>query len=227
MHQQLNERETMKILLLEDDEIINDSVCSYFQMQGHVIDSFVNGEELLDNACANAYDIFLLDINTPGIDGFSVLKELRKETKNTPAVFITALSDIQNIEHGYNFGCNDYVKKPFHLRELELRINSLTKCDSSGYININKSYYFDKKNMRLLYNNKEVELSKNESLILNLLVNNINTTVDSDTIIEYVWDHKNICQNTLRTQMKKLRSKLNTDFIKNIRGRGYKIEKGT
>ncbi len=216
----------MKILLLEDDEIINDSVCNYFQMQGHVIDSFINGEELLDNACANAYDIFLLDINTPGIDGFTVLRELRKETKSTPAVFITALSDMRNIEQGYKFGCDDYVKKPFHLRELELRINSLTKCDTQGYIKINEEYSFQKKSMRLLYMDKEVELSKNESLILNLLANNINTTVDSDTIIEYVWDHKNICQNTLRTQMKKLRNKLHTDFIKNIRGRGYKIEKG-
>lgn len=214
----------MKILLLEDDEIINESVSSYFEMKGHIVDSFLNGEELLNNACATAYDIFLLDINTPIIDGFSVLKELRDKAKDTPAIFITALSDIKSIEKGYQLGCNDYIKKPFKLRELELHLNKLTKCDINNKVKIDNHYVFDKKTMQLLYDEREVVLSKNEILILNQLVNNINTTVDSETIIEYVWDYKNISQNTLRTQMKKLRQKLHSDFVINIRGRGYKIE---
>ncbi len=214
----------MKILLLEDDEIINESVSSYFEMQGHVVDSFLDGEELLDNVCATAYDIFLLDINTPKIDGFTVLKELREHTKDIPAIFITALSDIKSIEKGYQLGCNDYIKKPFNLRELELHLNKLTRCDIDSIVKINEHYIFDKKSMQLLHNGSEVMLSKNETLIINQLVNNINATVDSEAIIEYVWDYKNISQNTLRTQMKKLRQKLHSDFIVNIRGRGYKIE---
>ncbi len=214
----------MKILLLEDDEIINESVSSYFEMQGHVVDSFLDGEELLDNVCATAYDIFLLDINTPKIDGFTVLKELREHTKDIPAIFITALSDIKSIEKGYQLGCNDYIKKPFNLRELELHLNKLTRCDIDSIVKIDEHYIFDKKSMQLLHNGSEVMLSKNETLIINQLVNNINATVDSEAIIEYVWDYKNISQNTLRTQMKKLRQKLHSDFIVNIRGRGYKIE---
>ena len=215
----------MKNLLLEDDEIINESLQDYFEMKGHIVDSFLNGEALLNNICANAYDIFLLDINTPGVDGFMVLKELRESEKETPAIFITALSDIKNLEKGYRLGCNDYVRKPFHLKELELRLNRLTKCDRNhNNIKIDNHYIFDKKSMRLLYNGTEVNLSKNETLMINQLVTNINATVDSEAIIEYVWDYKNISQNTLRTQMKKLRQKLHSNFIKNIRGRGYKIE---
>lgn len=214
----------MKILLLEDDAFINESIQDYFELNGHVVESYLNGVELLENVHGNEFDIFFLDINTPCKNGFEVLEELKKSAPHTPSIFITALSDIENIRHGFALGCNDYVKKPFELEELEIRALSLVSTDSSFVIKINEAYSFDTKHSQLLFNNTPVELHKNDTLILSLLVKNLGKTVPSEELIEYVWGFKNVASNTLRTQMKKLRTKLEINFISNVRGLGYKID---
>jgi len=213
----------MKILLVEDDEFIGESIKDYFEMQGSKVDYYSSAKKVLESVYPNHYDIFLFDINMEGMNGFELYKEFKKYT-DTPVIFITAYSDIEHIEEAFNLGAADYIKKPFEFKELEIRIKKLLFKDTN-YIKVNDDYKFDLKTLKLFYKDEEVELTPNERYFLELLFQNIGQVVDSETIKDYIWEDKVVCDNTLRTQVKKLRSKLKQNFIKNVRGTGYKIER--
>ena len=213
----------MKILLVEDDEFIGESIKDYFEMQGNKVDYFSNPKKALENIYPNHYDIFLFDVNMEGLNGFKLYEELKKYS-DTPVIFITAYSDVEHIEKAFNLGAADYIKKPFEFKELELRIKRLL-FKNTNYIYVGENYKFDLKKLKLFYKDEEVELTPNEKYFLELLFQNIGQIVDSETIKDYIWEDKVVCDNTLRTQIKKLRSKLKENFIKNVRGAGYKIER--
>lgn len=216
----------MKILLLEDDLFICNQLKDYFELNGHILDFYLDGRTLLDNALLENYDIFLFDINTPQLNGFQTLEWIRKEKITTPTIYITAQNDIQHIKEGYALGCSDYVRKPFILEELELRINKILYQEHNAQeVSISPNYYFNLSSMTLYYQGKTVDLKQQEKTLLYILVKNIGTTISHDIIKDYVWEDKDICDNTLRTQIKKIREKLNENFIVNIRNTGYKIEK--
>lgn len=217
----------MKILLLEDDIFICESIKSYFELLDNQVDYYNDGEELLDNSIIDTYDILLLDINTPKKNGFETLKEIRDLGYKTPAIFITAQSDIDHVKEGYKLGCSDYVRKPFILEELELRIKQIIHEEADeDIIKLNKTYSFNISNMQLLEENKALNLSKCEKNLLYILVKNLGNTVSPEIIKNYVWDEKDVCDNTLRTQIKKLRSKIKDNLIINVRNSGYKIDNG-
>jgi len=213
----------LKILIVEDDDFIGESIKDYFEMAGNKVDYFSNSKKALENIYPSHYDIFLFDVNMEGLNGFELYKELKRYA-NVPVIFITAYSDVEHLEDAFNLGAADYIKKPFELRELELRIKKLL-FKKTNYIEVNDDYKFDLKKLKLFYKNKEVELTNNEKYFLELLFQNVGQIVDTETIKDYIWEDKVVCDNTLRTQVKKLRSKLEINFIKNVRGSGYKIEK--
>jgi DNA-binding response OmpR family regulator len=161
----------------------------------------------------------------PKMDGLATLKELKSLNIQTPIIFITSMSDIDHIKEAFNIGANDYLKKPFHLDELEIRILKLTNSTNSTIVKLSNLYSFDLSLMELREGEKVVSLSENETQLMYKLVKNIGHIVRSETLIEYVWSQKDVTTNTLRTQIKKIRDKLKEDFIKNIRGIGYKIDK--
>jgi DNA-binding response OmpR family regulator len=213
----------MKILLVEDDEFIGDSIKDYFEFQGNKVDYFSNPKKALNTIHPLYYDIFLFDVNMKEMSGFELYKELKRYVQ-VPVIFITAYSDIAHIEEAFDIGASDYIKKPFDFKELELRIKRLLFKNTSC-IKINKDYKFDLRKLKLFYKDNEVELTPNEKYFLELLFQNINQVVSSEIIKDYIWEDKSICDNTLRTQVKKLRAKLKDNFIKNVRGSGYKIER--
>lgn len=214
----------MKILLLEDDAFICKEIQNYFALNDHQVDFFHDGETLLDNALLQNYDIFLLDIKTPKKNGFETLKEIRKENTTTPAIYITAQSDIEHIKKGYALGCDDYIKKPFLLEELEIRINkAVYKNEQNKGVQIGKNYSFDLSSMQLFYQDKAVDINLHEKKLLYILAKNKDRIIASDILKDYIWDEKEVQDNTLRTQIKKLRQKLQEDFILNVRNVGYKI----
>jgi DNA-binding response OmpR family regulator len=215
----------MKILLLEDDDFICSQVKNYFELDGNKVDYYNDGETLLDNAVLVSYDIFLLDINTPKKNGFETLKEIRSLGIETPAIYLTAQNDIEHVKKGYELGCNDYVRKPFNFEELELRIEQLIYKAGQSEINITEHYSFDLSSMQLFYENQSVDLTLYEKNLLFILVKNIGNIVSPSILKDYVWEEKDVCDNTLRTQIKKLRTKLKENFIINVRNAGYKIEK--
>jgi len=214
----------MKILLLEDDLIIAEQIRDYFELCGHRVDAYSNGLDMIESANPNSYDIMLLDINTPGMSGLEVLKEFRGLSISTPAIFVTAMSDMEYLKNAYSLGCDDYVRKPFDIEELELRIERLVHEDDSRYIEISSAYRFDMREQKLYLRDQEVHLNSKEQSLLYLLLKNRNQSVSKESIINYVWDDLNICNNTLRTKIKKLRDKLEENFIQSLRGAGYKIE---
>lgn len=214
----------LKILVLEDDDFICEQIKTYFELNNHIVDVFYDGESLLQNAILTSYDIFLLDINTPKKNGIETLKIIREDGIQTPVMFLTALSDIDDIKQGYDAGCNDYVKKPFNLEEVELRIMQLIHKTSQTNIRIDNEYSFDLHEMELRYKGEVVNLNIKEKSLIYILVKNISHIVAPNIIKDYVWDEKDVCDNTLRTQIKKIRLKLKNDFIINVRNSGYKIE---
>ena len=215
----------MRITLLEDDSFIAEEIKIYFEMKDYQVGIFANGEELLNSPDIYTTDIFILDINTPVKNGIETLEELRKLEIKTPAVFLTSMSDIDYIKLGFDAGCSDYIRKPFHFEELEIRINNILFSDDSSKIQIGKNQFFDISRRELIDNDKIVELSENEKNLLFFLIKNIDHILNSSIIIDYIWRDKIVSDNTLRTLIKKLRSKISSDFIKNIRGSGYKIQR--
>jgi DNA-binding response OmpR family regulator len=215
----------IKILVLEDDDFICDQIKTYFELNDHKVDVFHDGERLLQNAILDSYDIFLFDINTPKRNGIDTLKEIREDDINTPAIFLTAMCDIDFVKQGYAVGCNDYVRKPFNLDEVELRIMQLTLKNTQELIQITSNYKFNLSKMQLLFHEDEIKLNQKEKDIIYILLKNKGSIVKPELIKNYVWEESNICDNTLRTQIKKLRGKLKENFIVNIRNNGYKIEK--
>ena len=213
----------MKILLLEDDPIIAEQIRDYFELFNHRVDCFDNGERLLETANPTYYDVMLLDINTPGLNGLEVLKTFRELSVETPAIFITAMSDLEHLKAAYRTGCNDYVRKPFDIEELELRIEHLVKGSGTRRIPVSEHYSFDMKNETLYHGDREVPLSPRERRLLYLLLKHRGHTVSKETIKSYLWEDQEVCDNTLRTTLKKLRNKLEENFIENLRGIGYRI----
>ena len=117
----------MKILLLEDDYNYNESIKEYLELLGYEVDAFFDGESALDAIMQKCYYLFLLDVKVPKLNGHELIKYIKEANITTPIIITTSLVDIDNIAIGYELGCNDYLKKPFELKELELRVKELIK----------------------------------------------------------------------------------------------------
>ena len=219
----------MKILLLEDDYLYKVSIKEFLQELDFIVDDFENGDEALDAVFTNSYDLLLLDIRVPGMDGFTLLETIRKEELNTPIIILTSLTDITNLSRGYDLGCNDYIRKPFDLIELKFRIEQLIKnsCFKTfdDFIQIAVDYEFDvKKN--ILYKEKEqMDLSFKESELVSFLVQNRGFFVSIEILHEKIWENKDISYSDIRMCIKRIREKTCKDFIKTKRFVGYKIDK--
>lgn len=219
----------MKILLLEDDYLYKVSIKEFLQELDFIVDDFENGNYALDAIFTNSYDLLLLDIRVPGMDGFTLVETVRKEGLNTPIIILTSLTDITNLSRGYDLGCNDYIRKPFDLIELKFRIEQLIKnsCFKTldDNIEIPPNYKFDvKKN--ILYKEKEqIDLSFKESELVSYLVQNRGFFVSIETLHERIWENKDISYSDIRMCIKRIREKTCKDFIKTKRFVGYKIDK--
>jgi len=212
----------MKILLLEDDELIAEQIMDYFRAKGHRITHFLDGESLLESSKILECDVCIFDINVPKLSGLETLKLLRELHITKPTIFLTALSDIEHIKTAYTIGCEDYIRKPFHFEELELRIHKLINhCTSK--LRLSSLFSFDFTHMHLYMGEREVALSEIEKKLLYLLAKNLNHFISTHRLKEYVWEDEIVCDNTLRTTIKRLRSKIGDEAIQSSRTLGYKL----
>ena len=147
----------MKILLLEDNERLNNSIVKRLTLKGYKVDAFIDGNEALE-CIYNGYDCFLLDVNVPSIDGISILKEIRETYKTIPILIISSNIDLDTIKNAYGYGCNDYLKKPFYIDELELKIEILCQLDTELVI-LEQGFTYDIKK-RELFNETQIKLTK-------------------------------------------------------------------
>ncbi|CAA6810183.1 MAG: PUTATIVE TWO-COMPONENT REGULATOR [uncultured Sulfurovum sp.] len=218
----------MKIFILEDEKILGVSMQEFLTDIGYEVTHMVNSESAFDSIYHKAYDLLLLDVNVHGkLNGFELLAALRKEKIETPAIFITSLNNIEDLTEGYTSGCCDYIRKPFELAELKLRVEQVikTQCFASSehIIQLSFDYKYDTKKMQLTLDDEVILLSKTETKLLELLIKNRGSVVTYEMFWEEVWGEW-IEPTNIRVQVGSLRKKLANDFIKNARGVGYSID---
>jgi len=218
----------LKILLLEDDIILNELVEEFLLTLGHEVNAQFDGLEALDTIYENSFDILLLDVGTPTLSGFELLDELRKSKNLTPTIFITSLNDIKSLEKAFDIGCDDYIKKPFELKELEIRINHLKTVkliDQNNIATINSKYQYDYLNKTILKDEENITLSQKESKILEYFLKNKNRTISFEELTNNIWQYDTLPSNaTIRTYIKNLRKTLDENIIVTVKGLGYKFE---
>jgi len=216
----------MKILLLEDDVMLNRAITQYLQTKNHSVRTTRDGTNCLKVIDEEDFELLILDINVPDINGFEVLEVLHEKNIQIPTIFISALINIEEITKAFELGCYDYLKKPFHLKELTLRINKLSQSQIIPKQNkiLSDAYSFNTNTLALLYNNIAHVLPKRQIQIIQLLARYKNTAVNYDMFRELVWQDDTIDNATIRAEINRLKKALKEDFIRNIRGLGYMIE---
>ena len=215
-----------QILLVEDDETLSELINEYLSEQGYDVTVCADAKAALDTAYERNFDILILDVKLPKGDGFSLLRELRRLGDDTPAIFTTSLNALQDLEIGYKSGCDDYLKKPYELKELLLRIQILLKRKFSHvndeFIELNDGYKFYPSSKTLRQNGQIVNLSNKESELLALFLENKNALLSKETIFEKIWNYgEEPSELSLRVYVKNLRRILGKDAIVNRRGDGY------
>ena len=217
-----------KILLLEDDVTLNDTVSEYLEDEGYEVVSVYDGEEAENFIYEKSFDLFILDVNVPGKDGFSLLKEQRENNIKTPAVYITSLNSMESLEKGYKSGGDDYIRKPFALKELLLRVESILKRgyfhNSGDFLEIDGDTKFDIDKNILYKEGKEVNLNTKELKLLKLFLQNKDTPLPHEKIHETLWDYdESVSEESLRTYIKNLRKYVGKERIVSIKKLGYKF----
>lgn len=215
-----------QILLVEDDETLSELINEYLSEQGYDVTVRADAKAALDTAYERNFDILILDVKLPKGDGFSLLRELRRLGDDTPAIFTTSLNALQDLEIGYKSGCDDYLKKPYELKELLLRIQILLKRKFSHvndeFIELNDGYKFYPSSKTLRQNGQIVNLSNKESELLALFLENKNALLSKEAIFEKIWNYgEEPSELSLRVYVKNLRRILGKDAIVNRRGDGY------
>lgn len=152
----------MKILLLEDELMLNNAISEYLKDIGHMVESFTDGESVIEDV-DTSFDLLILDINVPKKDGFEILQELNIKKIYIPTIYITALNDIEDITKAYELGCREYLKKPFHLEELGIKINQILKKDQklTSHIRFSENYSYSKEKKTLYFSGEPQTLTKN------------------------------------------------------------------
>lgn len=219
----------MKILLLEDDYTYKESIKELLEEMGYMVDDFNDGDKALNALFETSYQLALLDIRVPNMDGYEILKEIRKAKLDVPIIFITSLTDINNLSLGYELGCNDYIRKPFSLKELRYRvsqtINSYHLHTTLTKVSLSFGFEYALEQESLYKERVLIPLSSYEKKLLFLLVKNRGQFISTELIRDVVWDNKSVGDNDIRMLIKKIRDKTHKDFIVTAKGIGYKIEK--
>lgn len=212
----------MKILLLEDNERLANVIVEAMEEKKYRVDLFDNGKKALE-AIDNGYDCFILDINVPGIDGLSLLKEIRSMDASTPAIVISANVELETIQEAYCKGCDEYLKKPFYMYELETKIEKLCK-PKAHVICLAQGFSYSVEHEKLLDDQgEEIKLAKKEILLLNLFAKNLDKNITFERIEQYVWGGELTTTENIRALIKRLRKKLPHDTIENQGGIGYRL----
>lgn len=220
-----------KILFVEDERDLSLIVCDTLRQQGFDVVAAFDGIEGLAKYKTETADLIVADVMMPRLDGFAMAKEIRRISTSVPIIFLTAKSTIDDVEEGFDIGANDYLKKPFELRELLVRIKALLRnkthnhAESIAYLI--GSYKFDATNQLLIFNGKEFVISNIEARILEKLASNIGKTVDASELMIAVWGRDEISnRNSLHGYIHKLRRAFRHDTnisIINQRGFGYML----
>lgn len=217
----------MRLLLVEDDEILGDGLVVGLKMEGYAVDWLTNGrlaDEALKNNC---YDLIVLDLNLPDMDGLTVLRNLRNRKNETPVMVLTAKDTIPDRVLGLDTGADDFVIKPFELDEVCARLRALARRNEGRSVpNIEyKGIILDPASRLVTFQDEKIDLSQKEFEILSYLMANVGKVISKSRLEEtlYSWD-TDIESNTVEVYIHYLRKKLDSSIIRTVRGVGYIID---
>jgi DNA-binding response OmpR family regulator len=214
----------MKVLIIEDDVQLNIAISEFCKIKSFDIVSVKDGLNALDQIDSGHFDLYIIDINIPRINGLDLLKHIRKTDLDTPIIIITASLEIQNFSTAFENGCSEYIKKPFHLKELDIRINNLLALNKPVMITLNDELTYDLSREEFYYQNKPIRLRYKEKRFCAILMKHINTVVPNEMIYDYVWEGEIKETYPLRQLLVELRKKLPSDIIQTKIREGYMIE---
>jgi len=216
----------MKVLLIEDDIQLNTTVRTFLKIKKYEVDSSFDGDEALLLIDRNDYGIYIIDINLPKVSGLDIVKYIRQKDKDTPIIMITASLEVDNFVKAYENGCSEYIKKPFHLKELELRMDNLLELKKSKILKLSDEISYDINFDELFINSESIKLRKKEKRLLSILIKNLNHVVKNEEIVNYVWENDIKENYPLRQLIAELRKKftLEKNYIISQVGVGYKFE---
>lgn len=223
-----SENSVMKILLIEDDPETAEHVCDALRAQGHEVEESRTGTDGLQHARSGRHAALIVDRMLPGLDGLSLVKQLREEGSQTPVLFLTTMSGIDDRVAGLNSGGDDYLAKPFALAELVARINAIARRRETQPPVIFKAGDLEMDLLRrtVQRGGRSIELQPQEFKLLEYLLRNAGRLVTRNMLLENVWDlHFDPRTNIVETHMSRLRSKMDRGFaaelIHTVRGNGY------
>lgn len=217
-----------KILLLEDDITLNDTIVDYLEENEFDVTSIYDGEEAYETIYEKSFDLLLLDVNVPSLNGFDLLKSLREQDIQTPAIFITSLNSMDSFEKGFETGCDDYIRKPFELKELLIRVETILKRGyfhkSDTKVKIVDDISFDTNSNLLFKGEEEIKINNKETKLLKLFLKNQERTISHDEIFTNVWDYdEESSDDSLRTYIKNLRKIFGKERIISVKKLGYRF----
>jgi len=217
----------MKLLIIEDESTLRKALAKGFGKLGYAVDAAEDGEEALDFYFGNQYNLVILDLNLPKLDGLDVLSEIRKENKEIPVLILSARSDVRDKIVGLDMGANDYLAKPFHFDELEARARALLRRDfkTAPTVIVCGDIKLDTALKNVFCNDTEVPLTKKEYGIFEYLLLNKGRVISGEELIAAVWESDaDSFTNAFKVHVNAIRKKLPEDFIKNTKGQGYYVE---
>lgn len=213
------------ILVVEDDHDLNQAICYSLKKSGYGTYGAESAESGRTEFLRNRIDLVLLDVNLPDGEGFSFCRWI-KSRKETPVIYLTARDMEEDVLTGYESGAEDYITKPFSIKELMARINRIILRNKKNTIIQVQNIKFDMDKMVVYRDNENVELTNLELKILNLLFLNLNKVVKRSEIIDKIWEWtgNDVNDNTITVYLKRIREKIKTDIIITIKGIGYRID---
>jgi len=221
-----------RILLAEDDENLGILLKEYLKARSYDAELFVNGEKALRSFERNTYDICVLDVMMPVMDGFTVAKEIRRLKKDTPIIFLTAKSLKDDVLEGFSIGADDYITKPFSMEELIFRVEAILRRTNGESKKTQKifnlgNYIFDYDKQTLTLGDKVQKLTTKESDLLKLLCDNQNSVLERNFALKSIWiDDNYFNARSMDVYITKLRKYLKEEpgiQILNIHGKGFKL----
>ncbi|MFK5881253.1 MAG: response regulator transcription factor [Sulfurospirillum sp.] len=219
-------RKKKKVLLLEDNLLFAQTLQEYLEDKNFIVDISIDGEEALQKSYYTNYDLYLLDVKVPKINGMDFLKMLRESGDERPAMFITSYQDLETLKKGYMLGCDDYMKKPIDLEELSYRIEVLLKSRNklNTKMRLNDKYYYDFKQRTIFCDDIAIKVSMKAILLLEIFLENRSKVVTKEQIVQKLWSSSDeYSDGSIRVYVNKLKSIIGKKSIENIKGIGYKL----
>lgn len=221
-----------RVLIVDDDEAVRTTLYKVMKSNGIETDMASNGQEALDKVAQNKYDLMLLDVNMPGVDGFEVVQRVREKNIQTPIMIISARTEDYDTLYGLDIGADDYLTKPFNPITLGAKVKAMIRR-SRGTANERNEitagpFSYDVRTLRFYKDGVEISLSSKENAMMKLFLDNVNRIFTKDMLYDLVWGSSIVDENAIMVYVNRLRQKIEEDpgnprYLQTVRGLGYRF----